>query len=63
MTTEKNPAAPIAGATPEKADLPDGPNVGPSAYEHLAAQGKVDPRGVVPGGSGLPEPGPRSPEK
>lgn len=27
----------------EKTDIPDGPNVGPSPMEHLAAQGIVQP--------------------
>lgn len=38
-------------------DLPDGPNVGPSPLEHLAAQGALPRAGGTPSASPLAEPG------
>ena len=39
-------------AVADQAGVPDGPNVGPSPKEHLAAQGKVDAAQRPPSGAG-----------
>ncbi|MCD2512534.1 hypothetical protein [Comamonas endophytica] len=54
QTTNKDVMQESARVVDEKSDIPDGPNVGPSPQEHLAAKGIVKPPAEpaeLPGGA------------